>query len=90
MLGNLGDKLNGSDITVPFCEGELHGSSCALNKEDLALCYAWLDFFSVIFVGVAYVWLYYYIREETKVLDANTVVPSTFTIFIPWVPPDTT
>lgn len=97
-IGNLGDPTNVTEMTLPGCSVYNYllanffedQSSCVVDKRQLGLAYSVIDVFALTFLFVAVLWLRHFEEAEVSYLDRNTVTPSDFTVYIPWVPPETT
>lgn len=65
-------------------------TSLNVDKNELALAYAWIDVIGTVFFILAWLWLRKFESKEERVLNRNTVTASDYTIRLKSIPPDTT
>lgn len=64
--------------------------SCVVDKTSLGVFYSIVDIVAMCFLICGIWWLRDFERSEIQELDRNTVSPSDFTVYLPWVPEGTT
>jgi hypothetical protein len=85
--GNLGNGNHTFEITLPGCDtGAYHGSTCHINKSNVAIAYSSLNIAAAVFVLVSFVWLRIFELREAAVLDKNTVSASDYTVVVSNLP----
>eukprot|EP00804_Cyclotella_cryptica_P009635 CCRYP_006299-RC/>CCRYP_006299-RC protein AED:0.29 eAED:0.29 QI:364/1/1/1/1/1/4/125/1018 len=90
-FGNLGSANLVNSVTIPGCdENEFQFEHCQIDKNELALVYAWIDVIGTIFFIIAWIWLMKFESKESQVLNRNVVTASDYTIRLRSIPDDTT
>ena len=93
-VGNLGGPSNNTRLTMPGCRAYNYildtwfedSSECVLKKQEVGVLYTFIDAVVVIFLVIAIIWLREFEETECSYLDSNTVTPSDFTIYLPFIP----
>jgi len=94
-VGNLGHPSNNTRLTLPGCRAYNYildtwfedSSECVLKKQEVGILYTLIDAVVVVFLVIAIIWLREFEETEVSYLDANTVMPSDFTVYLPYIPP---
>ena len=82
MVGNLGDKNFTKTLHVPGCTGSIRGQDCELDKDVVALYYAYTDLIATITVLIGCLWLRYFEVKEETLLDKNSLSAANYTIAV--------
>jgi hypothetical protein len=91
-VGNLAPQTVGANITIslPFCQSNLFGDDCTLDRVRLGYFYAVVDAAVSVLLLIAFVWLRYYERIEEMNVDKNTIYASMYTVQVKNLPADCT
>ena len=99
-VGNLGDVSNMTQVKLPACDlyrnllkdafVNDHTKECLVDKGTLGAAYATIDLFAIVFTLLAITWLRAFESAEIKVKQNQSVTASCFTVFVKWVPKNTT
>lgn len=61
-----------------------------LSQSQAAAIYTGCDFVSTVIFIIGYLWMRSYLNMEQKVVDGTILTASDYSIYLPWLPPDTT